>query len=82
MHPPRLPFAATSAAVLAAAGFRLPDGLDLEDLIRLGEEVVPMPGADEKGPTRRSSLESISPMRLAAYLASLVRPNRILSATP
>ena len=67
-----------AAAAFSAASFRIPEGLDLDDLIRLGEEIVPMTHGDANAggskEDNRLSLDTISPMHLAAYLASKVRP--------
>ena len=57
-----------------ASGVVMPDGLTLEDLLRLGEEIVPAPegGSSGAAPALGAKLEGVDPMQLVAFLASKV----------
>ena len=56
-----------------ASGVNLPEGLTLDDLLRLGEEIVPAPEGGAGTAGGGSRLEGLSPMQLAAFLAAKVR---------
>ncbi len=57
-----------------ASGVVMPDGLTLEDLLRLGEEIVPAPEGGGSGAAQASGpkLDGVDPMQLVAFLASKV----------
>ena len=71
------PQAGAAAAALrqTMSGVNLPEGLALEDLLRLGEEIVPAPKGEVAGHAAGfgSKLEGLNPMQLAAFLAAKVR---------
>ena len=55
------------------SGVNMPDGLTLEDLLRLGEEIVPGPNDNTVAAAEAGAkLEDLNPMQLAAFLASKV----------
>ena len=56
-----------------ASGVVMPDGLTLDDLLRLGEEIVPAPeGGSGAAAGLGAKLEGVDPMQLVAFLASKV----------
>ena len=62
---------AVDALRQTASGVVMPDGLTLEDLLRLGEEIVPAPEGGA-APAAGAKLEGVDPMQLVAFLASKV----------
>ena len=55
------------------SGVNMPDGLTLDDLLRLGEEIVPAPDSSSTAAAEAGAkLEGLNPMQLVAFLASKV----------